>query len=375
MNILIVDDDESVAEVIRRRLEEQIEGSNVETETSFDTALERIRQFQPDLLVLDLLEGDLTENIASGLIKVRSKLERFVPLVFFSALGEPHDDLHTSPFETFISKNDENAENNLIAQIKWFIPHIAALQQVEADIHTVAMKVLEKAAGPIWDLEDDTTRRTDLLKRSVRRRIAASIDSVGMKDGEVLLPWEQYIYPALGTDLLMGDVLGRRNAEGNDPEAYRLVLTPSCDLVMRNGRAKVSSVLVACCVSIDAFLSACQVSRNRLADRSDRKDLKRALTRPQSDGFIALPGYASVLPYMASQLHKLELLSITDGGIEGADGVVYDRVASVDSPFREALSWAYLQIAGRPSIPDRDNEVWIEGIRSAIDKARVIQRP
>ena len=69
---------------------------------------------------------------------------------------------------------------------------------------------------------------------------------------------------------------------------------------------------------------------------------------------------------MAAQLRKLELLSITDEGFEGADGATYDRVASIDSPFREALSWAYLQIAGRPGLPDRNNKVWVEGIRGAL---------
>ena len=366
MRILIVDDDKQVAEVIKRRLEEQIDSSTVETEESFDAARERIREFQPDLLVLDLLEGDLTGNVASGLTKVRSRLKRFVPLVFFSALGEPPDDAPAGPFEKFISKNEDNAENRLIEEIRLFAPHIAALQQVEANIHTVAMEVLEKAAGPIWELEDDATKRTDLLNRSVKRRIAASIDSASLSDGEALSPWEQYIYPELGTDLLMGDVLRRREADVRDPGTYRLVLTPSCDLVMRNGKAKVDRILVAHCVSIEAFLHASKVSQNRLNDRGERDGLERALTQPQSDGFIALPGYPSVLPYMAVKLRKLELLFITDEGFEGADGATYDRVASIDSPFREALSWAYLQIAGRPGLPDRNNKVWVEGIRDAL---------
>ena len=365
MRILIVDDDQQVAEVIKRRLEEQIDSSTVETEESFDAARERIHEFQPDLLVLDLLEGDLAGNLASGLTKVRSRLQRFVPLVFFSALGEPPDDAPAGPFEKFISKNEDNAENRLIEEIRLFAPHIAALQQVEANIHTVAMEVLAKAAGPIWELENDATKRTDLLNRSVKRRIAASIDSSSLSDGEALSPWELYIYPELGTDLLMGDVLRRHEADVKDPGTYRLVLTPSCDLVMRKGRAKVDRILVAHCVSIKAFLQACKVSRD-LTGQIAQDALGLALTRPQSNGFIPLPGYASVLPHMAAKLRKLELLSITDNGFKGADGATYDRVASIDSPFREALSWAYLQIAGRPGLPDRNNKVWVEEIRGAL---------
>ena len=91
MRILIVDDAKQVAEEIKRRLEEQSDSPTVETEESFDAALDRIREFMPDLLVLDLLEGDLEVNVSSGLTKVRSQLRRFVPLVFFSALDGPPD--------------------------------------------------------------------------------------------------------------------------------------------------------------------------------------------------------------------------------------------------------------------------------------------
>jgi hypothetical protein len=42
------------------------------------------------------------------------------------------------------------------------------------------------------------------------------------------------------------------------------------------------------------------------------------------------------------------------------------RVASVDSPFREQIAWAFVQIAGRPALPDRDLESWVQEIREQI---------
>ena len=38
------------------------------------------------------------------------------------------------------------------------------------------------------------------------------------------------------------------------------------------------------------------------------------------------------------------------------------RIASIDSPFRELVAWAYLQIACRPSLPDRDFDSWRDEI-------------
>ena len=65
----------------------------------------------------------------------------------------------------------------------------------------------------------------------MKRRIAASIDSSSLSDGEALSPWEQYIYPELGTDLLMGDVLRRHEADVKDPGD----LSTSADPVLRLG--------------------------------------------------------------------------------------------------------------------------------------------
>ena len=45
----------------------------------------------------------------------------------------------------------------------------------------------------------------------------------------------------------------------------------------------------------------------------------------------------------------------------------FDRVASIDSPFRELVAWSYLQIACRPGLPDRDFSTWAEEILSTYE--------
>lgn len=53
--------------------------------------------------------------------------------------------------------------------------------------------------------------------------------------------------------------------------------------------------------------------------------------------------------------------------IRKAEGIAFERIASVDSPFRELVTWSYLQVAGRPGLPDRDLDEWAEGIDEARD--------
>ena len=68
---------------------------------------------------------------------------------------------------------------------------------------------------------------------------------------------------------------------------------------------------------------------------------------------------------MMADLRDLELIPLAKiDGIHG--GKEYARIASIDSPFREAVTWAYLQNAGRPGLPDRDLEAWCGEILDSV---------
>jgi hypothetical protein len=47
---------------------------------------------------------------------------------------------------------------------------------------------------------------------------------------------------------------------------------------------------------------------------------------------------------------------------ETLNGKEYVRIASVDSPFRELVSWAYMSDASRPGVPDCDFDKWRDEI-------------
>jgi CTP synthase len=43
----------------------------------------------------------------------------------------------------------------------------------------------------------------------------------------------------------------------------------------------------------------------------------------------------------------------------------FERIASIDSPFREQISWAFLSTVARPGMPDRDLASWAQQIATA----------
>ena len=54
---------------------------------------------------------------------------------------------------------------------------------------------------------------------------------------------------------------------------------------------------------------------------------------------------------------------------DGSD-VDYVRVASVDSPFREMVAWAYMQVAARPGLPERNWDAWADEVFQAVSALR-----
>jgi CTP synthase len=71
---------------------------------------------------------------------------------------------------------------------------------------------------------------------------------------------------------------------------------------------------------------------------------------------------------MSACLRDLELIPLAD--ISDDNKGRYIRIASIDSPFREQISWAFIQVVGRPGVPDRDLKVWINEISEAVRKAK-----
>src|SRR5205809_8124782 len=112
-------------------------------------------------------------------------------------------------------------------------------REVEEDLKKKIRTVLSKTAPVIWNsTKDHTTKRSELLVRSARRRLAAAMDMKTESTEQVMYSWEQYIYPPLEESLLTGDVLRTKDEVVSAPTAHRLVLTPSCDLQMNNGKCK-----------------------------------------------------------------------------------------------------------------------------------------
>ena len=358
LKIVFVEDEKSSIVPILRAI--SLEEPDIEVhELDFGEADSGIRSLRPDIVVLDLWEGTASERKNRGSEHLNFIWhQQFCPVIVHSANPDIPPE-QTNSFVREITKGQHSPQKVLDA-IRELRPHVQALKEAEQDVKNSFSIAMRDVAPSAFDIYADNDRRRDAIRRAGRRRLAALMDEIS-EDGQVLASWEQYISPPVSKDALLGDVL--RKAEGNwtDPASFRVVLTPSCDLVSSAGReAKVENVLVAkCCSTKDGIdlTSWKGISASKLRDRL----INTVLSRGNFETIMPLPALEGRIPTMVANLRKLELIPLGDIGTSDKP---FLRVASLDSPFRELTAWSYVEVAGRPGVPDRDFESWCDEIVS-----------
>ena len=356
LKLLFIEDDQEAIKPVLRLINEKKKDVCCEV-SEFKNAEEKIVSFHPDIVVLDLrLEGAFSAETKLEGFNTRNFIwnQRFCPIIIYSGVIEIYEnDCDPHPFEKGIKKG-ANSPQEVLDAICEFLPHVNALKEAESEIrHSFSSAMRDVAPYAFESFADDTQRINETIKRSGRRRLAALMDEFSI-DGTVLASWEQYLFPPICDNTQMGDILKDINANDQDPTSFRVVLTPSCDLVASGGRKpKVCNVLVAKC---------CSIKDAQEIVTMNKKNLRSVLTQGYSGSVIPFPGLKNRIPTMVAKLRDLELIPVED--INTSNGP-FLRIASLDSPFRELIAWAYLQTAGRPGLPERDFDSWRDEIMVA----------
>jgi hypothetical protein len=362
LKILFIDDQPDSIATLKEDIEREIKDVQHET-TDFEGANSVLCDFMPDVVVLDIFRGDASPHgDVAGMDNYQFIWEEwFCPIVVYSARPDDvSDKINEHPFVSTVQKG-RDSESKVISCIREFLPHIEALNAIQVDIRKHVNRELQNTASTIFTQIQEEKERSNVLTRAARRRIAAMMDEPTEKP---IASWEQYLCPPSGTNLLSGDIIKAREEDWKDPGSYRIILTPSCDLVKNGDRTpNVEKVLVACCTDISNILKEFGADPNTKRDRM-KNGLLPFLRRGYGKFCLPLPALPGILPAMTVQLKNLELIELDRIGNNDEDE--YIRVVSVDSPFREMISWAYLQITGRPGMPERDFDAWADEICDSV---------
>jgi len=228
--------------------------------------------------------------------------------------------------------------------------------------------------GTVWYIQFYRGGKQKRIKASDNYQIAKEklrrFDAAEARGDANPLPSQTPVAQVVTASPLTGDLLRKRGANWDDPTAYRLVLTPSCDLV--RGRCE-PTLLVACCESMTKLAKKLSLSlaQNKLAKEAEKMETN-VLTAGAFAGLFPLPAFPSRLPVMVANLKGLEVIPYDAIGRNDGTEPSFDRIASIDSPFREQVAWAYLTTAARPGMPDRDLKPWAEECVKAASLASAV---
>ena len=348
MRILVIDDDKTS---VQQLLDELDDLADFEWEyCGFSDTQTTLSRFKPGIVVLDLiLDSPGTPGIhETPGVEIFDTIwsTLFGPLVIYSA--QPDQVAEAHPLVAKVQKGS-GSELEVVERLRKFLIPAQALDNAQAQANTELRRAFQRVSPKVP--HDDA----DLLYRVTMRQFAAVLD-VQIEGTTLGFAWEQFIYPPVHEHLATGDVLRIAGGDPATPQDHRIILTPTCDLVYGDDRdPKVKSVLVSKCEGIPATFPK-------------KTKLVKLLTSGFDDGTssLVMPGFLDVLPPMLANLKSLEMIDLnTIAQDESVSESKFYRVTSIDSPFREMATWAYLQVAGTPGLPDRNLKEWAKTIDNA----------
>ena len=369
MKVLLVDDDPDVGEPLRDALDEA--GGWQVIGRGFGEVAEALTVCRPDFVVLDLIEGSGADASDSGNASFERIWETwFCPVIVYSAFPDQQR-FESHPLVRCVQKG-LGSEDRVRDHLEQLRPQAEMIAAVHTEFDRRIREALRDSTHLLRAQLAEAAPTGTPLARAVRRLVAARVDEEAYGEGP-LQAWERFVVPPLGENLLLtADLLRRRDTEWTDPNAFRLILTPSCDLVRHGDQPpRADSVLVARCETPDQI----DILKTVTKRQQRKKKLKPLLNAGAAGRHVFIPRFRDCVPSMVANLKRLELLDWDQIVIANGDTAVpsarpvYERVASTDSPFREMVAWVYLQVAGRPGLPDLDEEAWLSELLDSVDGA------
>lgn len=364
MRLLFIEDEPEVLEPVVKLITQDQADAQCKVFT-FAQAEEKIVSLRPHIVILDLLSGGASPEPGAEGIKTRDFIwaKHFCPLIIYSARPEIHDEKYDAhPFVKSVQKG-KGSPAKVLSALKELGQHVEVLNEAENHIWQSFSIVMRDIAPNAFATYTDSEQRIKSITRSGRRRLAAMMDGLS-NDGAKLASWEHYLCPPVSSDINLGDILRTTSGQVDDPSSFRIVLTPSCDLVASGGRVpKVKQVLTAKCHSMKDGLDI--IGWTGIGHKKLKERIPNAvLSQGYFEAMIPFPCLKGQIPTMAASLRDLEFVPLDD---IGGDGKPFFRIASIDSPFRELIAWAYLNTACRPGLPDRDFNSWCDEIIATLD--------
>lgn len=358
LKILYIEDDKEN----REDLKEVLDGISIDDMKisidcleSFDTESHQFNQYH--IVILDLFEGVAGSNgKESGrevLKRIREKL--FVPVIFFS--GNTKSILHLRSQVIGIATKGDGGFNELKSEITRLSAH--NLPFLKENVHDYIEKEFQKYFWEVIQEQNDKFKPEDedfSLGYMLLRNFGNSLskDNICKILGDRLIkeskvhPMEFYIYP---TDTTQEYENGEIIKGKDDNDSMYIILTPSCDMIERykNGvpvGRKAKKILLATARLLTDTEEWSDYSRNKNKENINKLS---KLIQASNDRYFFLPG----TPFIENRIVDFQNKIMVNYDSLKTDFI---RIATLDSPFAQAMSTSFIRYYNRIGFPDIDSE-------------------
>ena len=330
----------------------------------FRDALSVLESQRFDLLIIDLKDDSSNlpdeENLPGLQAYEEIKKRRFVPVVFYTALPkyvmqEQNAFVRVVEKSAGLGKLREEVRRVMDTKLPALTRHLENEEREYMwDFVSKHWREFESPHDQA-DLAYLLARRLALSLQGMARKLARKLagEDVPLADPLNIHPMEMYVRPPISKKRLAGDIL---HGEVAGVTSHWLVLTPSCDF---EHAGRLQNVLLAQCV----LLAGEPEFTNWRQDQATHVGALRGLigdNRPatQSERYKFLPG-TFFLPDLVVDFQRLR-------AVAPADIATLEAIASLDSPFAEAVLSRFARYFGRLGTPDVDKNVVLSRLQAVL---------
>jgi hypothetical protein len=358
--ILIIEDNPDLAADAQREITEAFEQNpsidvDVQIETDFDAGFARVQNGDSDVVVLDVRRDTprptSADETAGHAVFLDIKEARFAPVIFWTALPEKVAHEVMPPLVAVVTKDDTD---KLPAAIEAAIASHAVdtISDIEKQVASVLKKHMWTELGPHWDEYTEGAEPATIAQVLISR-LARILDE-DREQSFTAHPSHRYVYPPASKMHAPGDIL--RDSSGE----WWVVLTPACDFEQK----KFDFILLAHAGPLETHekyqgWTAARAKGNTA--KAEWNELRKDVLTATQGRYHYLPAFRDI-PDLVIDLENVR--SVTADMLEAMD-----PIASLVSPFSQALLIQYSHFRGRIGIPDLDAEIIKQRLQEASTSA------
>jgi response regulator reciever domain protein len=327
---------------------------NIEAVDTFDNAIEKINSKPYHIIILDIYKGNpINEGEQLGLqILEQIQSKSFIPVIFYSGNTKDVQDLK-SQIVGVVTKGDDGFNGlklEIERLIKFNLPFIKENIHacLEEELKNYFWKIIHNQRDKFRPEINDFSLGYLMLRKfssSLSRDKISEILGDNSLNKEKVHPMQFYIYPTNLAEYECGEILEK------DKEVF-VILTPSCDFILREKSRKVDEVLLAKTTLLSNTKEYREYQSKK--DVNKKEKLIRLIESRKGDRYFFLPQ----TPFIENRIIDFQSKKM----VKYDDLANYTRVAKLDSPYAESMVSSFIRYYNRIGYPDIDSELILKAL-------------